>query len=136
MPARACGTIRTPAAATMNTNTARTISAISPAVIDDSSFRDERRGAPDLDDLDLLADLDHVVVVIRARGPYLAVDPHTPDCLVVGDALDDHAGLPDERRGAGAQARRLHAMRAGDRPQRQEQDDRDDEERRPPDRRA
>src|SRR3954454_2252380 len=136
IPARACGTIRTPAAATMNRNTARTISAIRPAVIAVSSFRDERRGAPDLDDLDPLAGLDDVVVVVRAGGPHLAVDAHAADTLVVGDALHHHPGPPHQRRRAGAQPRRLAAVRAGQRPQAGEQDQRHHEEHGPAERRA
>src|SRR3954453_18263755 len=104
----------------MNRNTARTISAIRPAVIAVSSFRDERRGAPDLDDLDPLAGLDDVVVVVRPRGPYLAVDPHAADALAVGDPLQHHAGAAHERRRAGAQLRRLAPVRARERPERGE----------------
>src|SRR5215213_10785035 len=136
MPARACGTIRTPDAATMNRNTARTISAMTPASITASSFRDERRGAPDLDDLDPLAGLDHLVVVVRARGPHLAVDPHATDPLVVGDPLDDHAALADQRGRTGAQQRRPAPVRARERPHRPEQDHGDDQERRPADQRS
>src|SRR5215213_10720808 len=113
MPARACGTIRTPDAATMNRNTAITISAMTPASTRASSFRDERRGAPDLDDLDPLAGVDDLVVVVGPRGPDLTIDPHAADALVVGDALDDHPGLADERGRAGAQLGRHAPVPAG-----------------------
>src|SRR5215203_5495974 len=122
MPARAWGTIRTPDAAMMNRNTARTISAITPGSMTSSSFRDERRGALDLDHLDPLAGLDDLVVVVGPRGPHLAADPHAADALVVRDPLDDHPGGPDERRGAGAQPWWLAPVRPSQRPQRGEQD--------------
>src|SRR3954462_10303664 len=136
IPARACGTIRTPDAATKNRNTARTISAMTAGSTTASSFRDERRSAPDLDDLHLLAGLDHLIVIVGAGGPHLAAYPHAAETLVVGDPLHDHRTAADERRRAGAQQRRLAAVRAGERAQRGEEGDRDDQEHRPADQRA
>src|SRR5919108_566793 len=110
---------------TMNKNTAMTMSAINPASIGYSSLRDERRGAPDLDHMHALAHVDGLVLVVGARRPHLAVDPHAADALVVGDPLDHHAGPPHQRGRAGAQPRRLPAVRASDRPQRGQEHDRD-----------
>src|SRR4051812_41697772 len=101
----------------MNRNTASTISAMTPGSTTASSFRDERRGAPDLDDLDLLAGLDYVVVVVRPRGPPLAADPHAADALVVGDPLDDDRVATHQRRRAGAEQRWLATVRARERAQ-------------------
>src|SRR3954470_10465479 len=131
IPARACGTIRTPDAATMNRNTARTISAMTPGSTRASSFRDERRGALDLDDLDPPADLDDVVVVVGPRGPDLAVDAHAADPLVVGDALEDHGLLADERGGTGTQVGGHPPHAARHRAQREQQGDRGHEEHEP-----
>src|SRR4029079_11249435 len=98
----------------MNRNTARTISAMTAGSTSASSFRDERRGAPDLDDLHPLAGLDHLIVIVGARGPDLAADPHAAETLVVGDPLDDHRAAAHERRRAGPQQRWLPAVRAGE----------------------
>src|SRR3954470_2886820 len=123
-------------AAVMNTNSARTIRTIKPAVMRSPSLADERRGAPDLEHVDLRPGLDDFVVVVGPSGPDLAVELHTPDVLEVGDALDDRRALAHERRGPHLQ----HALAAGviarDRAQRGKQDDGDDEERGPFDRRA
>src|SRR3954454_24067215 len=101
MPARAWGTIRTPAAATMKTNRARMIKTIRPAVMRSLSFAHERGRAPDLEDVDARPGLDDLVVVVGARGPDLAVELHAADALGVGDPLDHHRGLPDQLRRAG-----------------------------------
>src|SRR3954467_6190635 len=85
IPARACGTIRTPAAAVMNTNSARTIRTIKPAVMRSPLLADERRGAPYLENVDPGAGLDDLVVVEGPGGPDLAVELHAADALVVGD---------------------------------------------------
>src|SRR3954470_1855208 len=73
-PARACGTIRTErrTTTTMKNRTAR--KTMPPAVIPTSSFRDERRGAVDLQDFDAVARLDDLVLVIGAGAPDLAAD--------------------------------------------------------------
>src|SRR3954468_3017942 len=102
MPARACGTIRTPAAATMNTNRARTIKTIRPAVMRSLSFAHERGRAPDLEDVHARPRLDDLVVIVGARGPDLAAQLHAADALGVGDALDDRRRLTHERGGARA----------------------------------
>src|SRR3954453_18690667 len=136
IPARACGTIRTPAAATMNTNRARTIRAIRPAVIRTPSLAPERCRAPDLEHVHPRARLDDFVVVVGARGPDLDVQPDATDALGVGDALDDGRGLAHQGRGARPQLALRALMLAGDRAQRREQDHGDDQERRPLDRRA
>src|SRR6476661_7661008 len=97
-PARACGTIRTPDAATNSTNTRMTSSAITPPAISTPSFGHERRGAPDLDHLDALARLVHPVGLERARRPVLALELDGPVVLV--GRLEHHGLAPDEPRGA------------------------------------
>src|SRR4051812_22659531 len=120
----------------MNTNSARMISAIRPAVMRSPSFADERGGAPDLEHVDAFAGLDDFVVIVGPRGPDLAVQLHTADALSVRDALHDGRRLPHERRGTGSCPTAAALMAGGDRAQRGEQDHRDDEERRPLDRRS
>src|SRR5262245_21868885 len=100
MPARACGTIRIPVAATMNKNTARTISAISPASIYGLLFGHERCRAPDLEHLHARARLEHLVLVVRACRRDLAVQPHR--ALVLRHPLEHRRVAPDERRGTRA----------------------------------
>src|SRR3954454_6320419 len=83
----------------MNTNSARTIRTIKPAVIRSPSLGHERGGAPDLEHVDPRPRLDDFVVVIGPGGPDLAVELDAADPFGVGDALDDHGGLADERGG-------------------------------------
>src|SRR5215212_772706 len=128
MPARACGTMRTPEAATMNRNTARTISATRPASMASSFLLlgDERRGALDLDDVYACAGLEDLVVVVGAGGPPLALELDAAGVLEVGDPLDD-GGLPAvQRGGAGAQLAGHPAVRAGDLSHYGDHDHRDD----------
>src|SRR4051795_13749161 len=87
-------------AAVSTTHSARTIRAIKRAVMRSPSLADERRGAPDLEHVDLRPGFDDFVVVVGPSGPDLAVELHTPDAFEVGDALDDHRALAHERRGA------------------------------------
>src|SRR5918998_117589 len=124
MPARACGTIRTPEAATMNRNTARTINAMTPASMACLLLvlGHERRGAPDLHHLHALAGLDDLVLVVRACRPLLPFELHAARALAVGDALGHHRGAPHERGRARTQLGRLAGVRAGERPQRGQQD--------------
>src|SRR3954463_8528371 len=91
--------MRTPMAAVMNTNSARTIRTIKPAVMRSPSLADERRGAPDLEHVDLRPGFDDLVVIVGPGGPDLAVELHAADTFGVGDALDDRRGLPHQRRG-------------------------------------
>src|ERR1039457_4452110 len=94
------------------TSTATTIKATTWV---SSLWHDERRGAPDLNDLDLLAGGDHLFLVKRARGPHLAADLHRPDTLTIRDPLKHERRLTDQRGGAGAQRRRgppVHSERA------------------------
>src|ERR671929_1948727 len=107
MPARACGTMRTPDAATMNRNTARTMSAMTPAsMVPPSLLRThERRGAPDLDHMHAAPRLDDVVLVVGARRPVLALQLHGAAAVAVGDALGDRRGAADEGGRARAQLR-------------------------------
>src|SRR5689334_20216139 len=100
MPARACGTIRTVLATTATAKITSRMSTISAAgmvsppclawfvVVRRRSVRppwpglgaelgdrvDQGRGALDLEDVDLCADRDHVVLVIGPGGPDLAAD--------------------------------------------------------------
>src|SRR3954453_15679087 len=120
--------MRTPAAAMMKTNTARMIKTIRPAVMRSLSFAYERGGAPDLEDVHARPRLDDLVLVVGARRPDLAPQLDAPDPLGVGDALDDGRRLADQRRGARADLPARAPVLAGDRAQRGEQDDRDDEE--------
>src|SRR4051812_13435593 len=115
--------------ATMNRNTARTMSAMTPASMPASFLllADERRGALDLDHMHALPRLDDLVLVVGARPPGLALQLHAAAVLVVGDALGDQRGAAHQRGGARAQLRRLAAARDGDRPQRDQQGDGDDE---------
>src|ERR1039457_3857340 len=103
------------------TSTATTIKATTWV---SSLWHDERRGAPDLNDLDLLAGGDHLFLVKRARGPHLAADLHRPDTFAVCDPLDDERRLTDQRGGAGAQRRRGLAVTDRDRTQQQQKQDR------------
>src|SRR5215207_10517147 len=104
----------------MNRNTARTMSAMTPASIPLAPLllADERRGAPDLHHVHALAGLDHVVLVVGPRGPVLALELDAARPLVVRDPLGDGRGPADERRGARAQLWRHPLVRPCDRPQR------------------
>src|ERR1044072_8078808 len=121
----------TPEAATMNRNTASTTSAMTPASIPlpPLLLADERRGAPDLHDVDALARLDHGVLVVGASSPALTLQLHASGALVVVDALGDHGTSADQRRRAGAQRGRHLAVRARERAQRAEQGEGDEQER-------
>src|SRR5690349_6320716 len=131
MPALAWGTIRTAVKAMINRKTASTISAMAPAVIGvllscherrrALLFGHERRGAPDLDDLDAGARLVDLILEVGPGRPHLAVDAHAPGALVVRDPLDHRGVPPDERVRAGADLRRRLAERPGDRAQREDQ---------------
>src|SRR4051794_25895385 len=118
----------------MNTNSARTIRTIKPAVMRSPLLADERRGAPYLENVDPGAGLDDLVVVEGPGGPDLAVELHAADALVVGDPLDDHRGLPDQGRGVHPDLALGALVIARDRAQRGQQDHRDHQERRPFDR--
>src|SRR3954468_8625981 len=105
-PARACGITRTVRAARNSANTTSTTATIRPAISCLLLLCHERRRAPDLHDMHPGARLDHDVVVVAASGPDLPVDPHAPDALVVGDALEHDRAAADQRRGPGADLRR------------------------------
>ena len=72
-------------ASTTTTSTATTIKA---TTWNSSLWHDERRGAPDLNDLDLLAGGDHLLLVIGASIPHLTADPHRADALTIRDPLE------------------------------------------------
>src|SRR5437764_641359 len=101
MPARAWGTMRMVRAATNTANTTSTRRTITPAVTGIPLFAHEGGCAPDLDHRHAGARVDHLVVVIGARGPHLSADLHATRALDVGDALDHGGGLPDQGGGAG-----------------------------------
>src|SRR3954447_12830413 len=85
--------------------------------------------------MDAGARLDDFIVVVGAGGPDLAVELDAPDALGVGDPLDDRRRLADQlRRARGHDPAALRCT--GERAQGGEQDDRDDQERGPLDRRA
>src|SRR5215470_6850373 len=97
--------IRTVFAATKmakRTSTSATINPTIPA----SSIAYQRCRALDLHDVHTRARLDDVVLVVRARGPHLALDAHLAHAVVVDDALGDDPRAPDEGRRPGAQLRR------------------------------
>src|SRR3954469_14552513 len=108
--------IRTVRAATNSANSTRTTTTMSAATGRPSLFAHERGRAPDLDDLDALAGLDDVVLVVGPRRPHLAVDLHAANAFIVGDALEHHPRAPDQRRGAGAHLGGLVQMAPRDRP--------------------
>src|SRR5579862_7610612 len=93
------------------------------------SMHHERGRAPDLDDLDLVARVEHLAVVVCPRRPDLAADLDRPDALAVRDPLEHHRGLPDQRRAAGPQSRPRVAVAHRDRAQQREEDDPGREER-------
>src|SRR3954471_6680420 len=107
--------------ATMSAKTRTTTRAIRAATSsppgggDRSSWGDERRGAADLDDLDLGAGGDDVVLVVGACRPDLAVDAHRADALVVGDALQHDGVAADQGGGTGPDLRRRVHVALGDR---------------------
>src|SRR4051794_37634301 len=106
----------------MNTNRARTIRTIRPAVMRSPSFAHERCRAPDLEHLHARPGLVDLVFVVRAGGPDLAVETHAADPLGVRDALHDDRPLPDQRRRARLELGPRALVLAGDRPQRGEHD--------------
>src|ERR1700680_3810923 len=62
------------------------------------SVHHKRRRATDLDHLNPLAGVDHLVFVVAARGPHLtALDLDATDALVVGDPLQHHRMTADQR---------------------------------------
>src|SRR3954465_12601281 len=67
------------------------------------SLRHERRGALDLHHVHARARLEDVVLVVRARRPYLAADLHLTAVAV--DPLEHERLRPDERCRPGAQPR-------------------------------
>src|ERR1019366_9787476 len=116
--------IRIVFAARASATTTSTGTTINATTWDSSLWHDERRGAPDLNDLDLLAGGDHLFLVKRACGPHLAADLHRPDTFAVCDPLDDERRLTDQRGGASAQRRRGLAVTDRDRTQQQQKQDR------------
>ncbi len=81
----------------------------------------ERRRAPDFDHLDALPRGDHLVSsklrAVHTSPPSIL---HAADALVVGDPLEHHRVLPDQRGRARADRRRQPAMAARHRAQRGE----------------
>src|SRR5690242_21344747 len=106
--------IRTVLAATNSANRISTAATIKPT-IPASSVVHERRGAPDLHHVHARSRLEHLVLIVGARSPHLAVDAHLPDRLVVDDPLGHDRRAADERRGPGPQLRRHADMAPGDR---------------------
>src|SRR4051794_5751244 len=114
--------IRMVCAATNSANSSRMTSAISATTMGTSgrggggSWGHHGSRAADLDDLHLGAGRDDHVVVVGAGRPDLAPDPHGSDALVVGDALEHDRVAADQRRGAGADLRRMVEVALGDGP--------------------
>src|SRR5512133_893210 len=96
--------IRTVLAATNNANRTSTAATIKPT-IPASSVVDERRGAPDLHHVHARPGLEHLVLIVGARAPHLAVEAHLAERLVVDDPLGDDRRAADERGGPGPQLR-------------------------------
>src|SRR5579884_1643228 len=99
-PARACGTIRIVRATTSSTNTATASKTIRVTMGVSCSTEDERRGAVDLCDFDLLFGQLWFAFEEGARRPFLATDLHAADGDV--DLLYYERFLADE--GGGARA--------------------------------
>src|SRR3954453_6448249 len=97
--------IRTVLAATNSANRISTAATIKPT-IPASSVVDERRGAPDLHHVHARSRLEHLVLIVGARAPHLAVEAGLAAGLVVHDPLGDDGRAADQRRGAGPQLRR------------------------------
>src|SRR6266540_5753646 len=97
--------IRTVLAAMNSANRISTAATIKPA-IPASSVVDERRGAPDLHHVYARPGLEHLVLIVGARAPHLAVDAHLPDAVVVDDPLGDDRRAADEGRRPRPQLRR------------------------------
>src|SRR5215212_3320502 len=121
-PARACGTIRTPDAATNSTNNSTTNRAMTPPVTAHTSISNKDRSALDLDDLDALPGLEDPAVLVRAGAPLLALE--LDHAGLVRRRLQHQRMAPDEPRGARPQARRHAAVRPRDRAQPGQDDDR------------
>src|SRR3712207_637363 len=119
--------IRTVRAAMKSANSASTPSTIRPSTgSPPGSFADERGGAPDLHHVHAPAGLDDRVLVVGARGPDLAVQPHAAGA--VADGLDDGGRAPHERRRVRPQLGGGARVATGDGTQGREHDDRDGEE--------
>src|ERR1700750_3129979 len=104
----------------MNTNRARTIRTIRPAVMRSPSFAHERGRAPDLEHLHARPRLERLVLVVGPGGPDLPAQAHAADPLGVGEALHDDRPLPDEGGGARLELAPRALVLAGDRPQRRQ----------------
>src|SRR5881392_1179416 len=96
--------IRTVLAATNSANRISTAATIKP-IIPASSVVDERRGAPDLHHVHARPRLEHLVLIVGARGPDLAVDADLAGGLVVDNPLGDDPRAADERGRARPQLR-------------------------------
>src|ERR1700739_3734915 len=101
-------------AATISANTTTTATTIRAAIerVPFSLVHDERRCAPDLDDLDALSHVDHLILVVAASSPHLTVDLHAPAALLVGDPLEHERALTHQRRRTRPDRRREPAMAA------------------------
>src|SRR4051794_3512578 len=104
-------------AATMSAKMTMTAATIRPATTT-PLFGYQRRGALDLHDVHLLADLDDLVLVVGPRGPDLVLEADR--AAVAADGLEDLGPLADQRRRARAQLRRHRHVALGDRPQERE----------------
>src|SRR3954452_1235339 len=101
-------------AATMSAKMTTTAAMIRPAT-GTPLFGNQRRGALDLHDVHLPADLDDLVLVIGPGGPDLVLEPDR--AAVAGDRLEHLGPLADQRGGAGAQLSGHRHVAPGDRPQ-------------------
>src|SRR4051812_49918247 len=113
--------IRTVRDATYRANSTSTIATMAAATAAPPLLAHERRRALDLDDLDALAGVDDVVLIVGPCGPHLAVDLDDADPFVVGDPLQDDPGAPDQGGGSCARFSRLVEVVPRDRPHDKEQ---------------
>src|SRR5882757_6511547 len=98
--------MRTPCATVMSTTAARTIKTIRPAIASSSCSVDSQ-------DLNPLAGLDHIVLVVGAGGPDLPADLDL--AAVAAHRLEHERRCADQRGGSGPRARALHEVTLGDR---------------------
>src|ERR1043165_9791647 len=102
-PARACGTIRTGRATTSRTKAATAAKTIKAIMRISCSTKDERRGALDLCDLDVLSGMQCLAVEEWTGRPLFAADLHAAAGAV--DLLEHDCLLAHEGGGSGGRVK-------------------------------